>query len=191
MTCSNAATSRLASRDVLGRLGARADVGAPLAELVDGLRPGLAERLRAGVRAGDWEAVGGIAQAHRLAGAALAPLTSNGDGLPSAGVHALTATAGAYAALASAARARQRRPYRTASRAVSGAEANLRRTMTQLYAAARPASRGPAPTTSAPAPVDAAPVIDLSIALFALLGAFVLVLTAVLLAVRATRRPLD
>jgi thymidylate kinase len=54
-------------RDVLGWLSAEADEGAPLAELVDGLRPGLASRLRAEVRAGDWEAVGDLARELRLA----------------------------------------------------------------------------------------------------------------------------
>jgi thymidylate kinase len=54
-------------RDVLRWLGAEADEAAPLAELVDGLRPGLASRLHAGVRDGDWEAVRDLARELRLA----------------------------------------------------------------------------------------------------------------------------
>jgi hypothetical protein len=133
-------------------------------------------------------AADGIAKAHRRAAAALAPLTSKGDGLVGAAVGALTATANAYAALASAARAREPRPYRSASRAVTGAEGNLRVTMTKVSAAARAATRGAPPTPSAPSAPSAAPVIDTSTALLTLIGAFVLVLAAVLLAVRESRR---
>ncbi|HYM58040.1 MAG TPA: hypothetical protein VES79_08755 [Solirubrobacteraceae bacterium] len=86
-------------------------------------------------------AADGLARAHKAARRALAPLTSKGDGLPTASVGALTATVTAYAALASAARARSPRPYANASRAVTSADADLRRTMTKVAAAASAASR--------------------------------------------------
>jgi hypothetical protein len=129
-----------------------------------------------------------IAKAHQRAAAALAPLTSKDDRLAGAAVGALTRTANAYAALASAARAREPRPYRDASRAITGAEADLRVTMTKVAAAARAATHGTSPTPSPPAAPSAAPVIDTSTALLTLIGACVLVLAAVLLAVRETRR---
>ena len=86
-------------------------------------------------------AADGLARAHKAAGAALAPLTSAGDGLPSATVSALTATATAYTALASAARARLPQPYANAGRTVTGAEADLRQAMTKAGAAMDTASR--------------------------------------------------
>jgi hypothetical protein len=86
-------------------------------------------------------AADGLAQAHKDAIAALAPLTSNGDGLPSDIVRALSTTATAYAALASAARARLPEPYAVASRAVNRAEAGLHLTIAKSAAAARAASR--------------------------------------------------
>ena len=85
----------------------------------------------------------GLAQAHKDAAAALAPLTSDGDGIPSDMVRALSTTATAYAALASAARARLPKPYADAGRAVNSAEADLRLTIAKVVAAARAASREP------------------------------------------------
>jgi hypothetical protein len=86
-----------------------------------------------------------LARAHSAAGAALAPLARQGDGLPSATVGALTASTTAYAALASAARARSARAYAAASRTVTGTDADLLQTMTKVAAAARAASRTTAP----------------------------------------------
>lgn len=91
-----------------------------------------------------------LARAHRAAGADLAPLTAEGDGLPTAAVGALTATATAYATLASAARARVPQPYAGASRAVTGADADLRRAMTKVAAAASAASRTATQAASTP-----------------------------------------
>jgi hypothetical protein len=126
----------------------------------------------------------GLAKAHERAAVALTPFTSKGDTLASAAVRALTATANAYAALASGARAREPRAYRDASRAVTGADADLRLRMTRVSAAARATSREATPTTSPPAAASGAPVVDISTALLTLIGAFVLVLAAVLLAAR-------
>jgi hypothetical protein len=78
-----------------------------------------------------------LARAHKAAGEALAPLGSTSEKLPTA----LAATAGAYATLASAARERVPGPYADAGRAVRGAEADLRRAMTEVAAAAQAASR--------------------------------------------------
>ena len=157
-------------------------------------------------------AANGLARAHKTAGAALAPLISEGDSLPTATVEALGATASVYATLASAARARSPRAYADAANAVSAAEADLRREMTNVAAAASAASRRattaastpaarskPATPASTPAarskppaaappttakPVAAAPQgTDLTLVVLMLAGAF-----AIFLAVRATIR---
>jgi hypothetical protein len=153
---------------------------------------------------GQAAAADGLARAHVAAGAALAPLTAEGDGLPATTVGALSATAAAYAALASAARARSPRAYADAGRAVTGANADLRRTMTKVAAAASAASRTaiqaastrPAAATrpakaKAKTPARTKPAastsqsIDLQLPLAVLLGVF-----AIFLAVRETRRVL-
>jgi hypothetical protein len=90
---------------------------------------------------GQAAAATGLADAHRAAAAALAPLTSPGDGAPSATIRSLAATASAYAALASAAQARLPQPYAKASRNVTHAEAVLVRTMTAVEAAEDAATR--------------------------------------------------
>jgi len=130
---------------------------------------------------GQAAAAAGLTRAHNAAGAALAPLTTEGDGLPTATVGALTATATAYATLASAARARSPRLYANAGRAVTAADADLRRTMTKVAAAASAASTA---TQAAGTPVrkpaaSTSQGIDLWLALLALLG------VAIFLAVRA------
>jgi hypothetical protein len=100
------------------------------------------EQLAAATSAkGQAAAATGLADAHRAAVAALAPLTSPGDGAPSATIRSLTATASAYAALASAAHARLPQPYAKASRNVTHAEAILVRTMTAVGAAEDAATR--------------------------------------------------
>jgi hypothetical protein len=158
---------------------------------------------------GQAAAADGLARAHMAAGAALAPLTAEGDGLPTATVDALTATATAYAALASAARARSPRSYADASRAVTGANADLRRTMTKVAAAvsaaslratqaastpvSKPAARTRPAAAKRPAKAKAKPKpaastsqgIDLTLPLAALLGVF-----PIFLAVRETLRVL-
>ena len=88
-------------------------------------------------------AADGLAGAHKSAAAALGPLTTEGDGLPSATVGALTATGTAYAALASAARARSPRLYADAGRAVTSSDAALRRTMTRVATEANAAGTAP------------------------------------------------
>jgi len=131
-------------------------------------------------------AADGLARAHKSAGAALAPLTTEGDGLPTATVDALTVTATAYATLARAARARSPRLYADAGRAVTSADADLRRTMTKVAAAASAASTA---TQAAGTPVrkpaaSTSRGIDLSLALLAPLTLLVLLGVAVLLSVR-------
>ena len=130
--------------------------------------------------AGQAAAADGLARAHKAAGAALAPLTREGDGLPTATVSAVGATATAYATLASAARARSPRLYADAGRAVAAADSDLRRTMRKVAAASVASTttraagtpvRDPAPSTSQG--------IGLWLALLALLG------VAMFLAVRA------
>ena len=158
-------------------------------------------------------AAAGLARAHKTASAALAPLTAKGDGLPTATVGALSATATAYATLASAARARSPRLYADAGRAVTGADADLRRTMTKVAAAASAASRTASQAESTPVrkpvastrpaaatrpakakaeakakPMPAASTsqsIDLQLPLFALLG-----LVTIALAIRESLRVL-
>jgi hypothetical protein len=113
--------------------------------------------LSAATRAtGQATAAAGLARAHKAAGAALGPLTSEGDSLPTATVGALNATATAYAALASAARGRSPKPYADAGRAVSGAEADLRGELAKVAAAASVASRTRTTGASTPAPKPAA-----------------------------------
>jgi hypothetical protein len=100
------------------------------------------EQLAAATSAkGQAAAATGLADAHSAAAAVLAPLTSPGDGAPSATIRSLTATASAYAALASAAHARLPQPYAKASRNVTHAEAILVRTMTAVEAAEDAATR--------------------------------------------------
>ena len=118
---------------------------------------GLSE-LRAATRArAQALAAGGLARAHNTAGATLAPLVGNRDGAPAATAGALTAAGAAYSALSRAARARSPRRYANARRAVTGAEADLRRTMTTATAAVAAATRGSDRGAKAPvrAPVAA------------------------------------
>jgi O-antigen ligase len=127
-------------------------------------------------------AADGLARAHKAAGAALAPLTAEGDDLPTTTVGALTASATAHATLASAARARSPRLYADAGRAVTAADADLRRTMTKVNAAAS-AARTTTQAASTPVRTPAASTsqgIDLWLALLALVGVI-----AIFLAVRA------
>jgi hypothetical protein len=121
-----------------------------------------------------------LARAHEAAVAALSPLT--GESTQTAAVRALTATANAYAALASAARARVPRRYARASRAVTAADARLRRALTRVTAAAEAASRSATRATPASGPTG----IDGSFVLLALLGA-----CAIFLAARETLGELD
>jgi hypothetical protein len=92
-----------------------------------------------------------LARAHKSAGAVLGPLTTNGESLPTATVGALSAAATAYTELASAARARSPKLYADASRAVTGADADLRRTMTKVAAAASAATLTATKAPSTPA----------------------------------------
>ena len=144
--------------------------------------------LSAATRAtGQAAAAEGLVRAHRGAVAALAPLTNQHEELTTETVGALSATATAYATLASAARARSPRRYAAAGRTVGDADARLRRTLTRAASAAAAASRAatraaseravsrPAATTSAG--------VDLTLPLLALLG-----VGAMFLAVRATVR---
>jgi hypothetical protein len=160
-------------------------------------RKGISDLAGAKRAAGQAAAADGLARAHKAAGAALAPLTSAGDGLPSATVGALAATATAYTELASAARARSPKPYAEASRAVIGADADLRRTMTKVTAMesastrnATRVSRPAAPTPAATRPLSqVGPVgngghgTDLTAFILLLLGA-----TGIFIAVRHTLR---
>jgi hypothetical protein len=126
-------------------------------------------------------AADGLARAHKAAGAALAPLADNRKRVQTAAVGALTASATAYAALASAARARVPQPYTDASRTVTGADADLRRAMTKVAAAATAASRTATQAASTPVrnPAASSPSrIDASFLLLALLGVFALCLAA-------------
>ncbi len=112
--------------------------------------------LAAATRArGQANAADNLARAHKAAGTALSPVTSRGDGLPSATVGALTSTAAAYSALATAARARLPRPYADARRRVTDAERGLHATMAKVAAAAAAATRAPT-RTPAPTPAVAA-----------------------------------
>ena len=160
---------------------------------------------------GQAAAAGEIARAHRAAGAGLASLTTEGDGLPSTTVGVLKRTATAYETLASAARARSPRLYADAGRAVTTADADLRLSMKKVAAAANAASRtagqaestafrkpaartGPATAkrpaeTKAKSSAKGKPAtstsrgFDLSLPLLALLG-----LTAIVLAIRQMLR---
>jgi O-antigen ligase len=124
-----------------------------------------------------------LARAHKSARAALAPLVAEGDGLPTATVGALDATATAYATLASAARARSPQLYADAGRAVTSADADLRRTMTKVATRASAASTA-TQAAAVPVPGPAASSsqgVELWLALLALLG---LLGAAIFLAVR-------
>jgi O-antigen ligase len=125
-----------------------------------------------------------LARAHKAAGAALAPLTREGDGLPTATVSALSATATAYATLARAARARSPRRYADAGRTLAGADADLRRTTTKVAAAASAASTAsrPAGTPMREPAASSSQGIGLWLAVLALLA---LLGAAIFLAVRA------
>ncbi len=128
-------------------------------------------------------AADGLAQAHKSAAAALAPLTTEDDGLPTATVGALTATATAYGALANAARARSPRLYAAAGRAVTSSDAELRRTLARVADkanAAGPVAQAagtPVPelTTSTVLGVEPSRVLLALLALLALLGTAIVV----------------
>lgn len=90
-----------------------------------------------------------LARAHTAAAAALTPLASPGDAVPSRTVVALSATATAYAKLASAARSGAAPRYADTGRAVRTAEANLHRAVAEAAAHANAASSAP---VSRPAP---------------------------------------
>ena len=107
--------------------------------------------------------------------------------MPSDTVGALIATGTAYEALASAARARSPEPYADASRAVQGAEADLRLTIANAAKAAGAASRRAPQATSTPAAASTARS-DSSTAVLTLLGASLLLATVVLAARQIRRR---
>jgi hypothetical protein len=124
-----------------------------------------------------------LSREHLAAEAVLAPLAAEGNGLPTATVGALSATAGAYESLASAARARSPQSYADASRAVTGANADLRRTLTKVAAASSAASRAATRAATAPVPTPAAGTrpaastskgIDLSLLPLAAFGLFII-----------------
>jgi hypothetical protein len=115
-----------------------------------------------------------LARAHKTAASQLGAL-SQGEQLPAA----LTETASAYAALASAARARIPAPYAEAGRAVAGADADLRRALSSVASAAdaaavtgpeRPASKpaGREPATAVTAPKKPSGGLDLTLPLLLL-----------------------
>ena len=136
---------------------------------------------------GQAAAAGRLARAHKAAGAALAPLTQEGDGLPTATVSALSATATAYATLARAARARSPERYADAGRALARADADLRRTTTKAAAAASAASTvsQPAGTPMREPAASSSQGIDLWLAVLAVLTVLALLGVAIFLAVRA------
>lgn len=102
-------------------------------------------------------AADGLGRAHKAAAATLAPLVSR-DGAPRATVGALTATATAYEALASAARNRLPGPYADARRGVTTANADLRKAVAKAAAATSTATRAAsAPATRAKEPAKTQP----------------------------------
>ena len=84
-----------------------------------------------------------LVRAHEQAVAALAPLMGTRADLPGETVRALSAVAGAYVKLATAARARSQKRYNAAGRRVADADAALRRTLTKAAAAADAAEHSP------------------------------------------------
>ena len=138
-------------------------------------------------------AAGNLARAHTAAAVSLGSLSSESERLP----RALTATASAYTALASAARARIPAPYAKAGRTVAGADADLRRALSATAASAdaavvtgpstaktpatttgpstakrpasKPASRAPATAVTAPKKTSGGP--DLTLPLLLLFAA--------------------
>jgi hypothetical protein len=155
-------------------LSRRAALFSRLPELVPGLNAERArglDALRSATRAtAQAAAADRLARAHKVAAAALAPLATPGEKLPAT----LAAAARAYATLAGAARERVPGPYTDAARAVTGAEADLRRAMTEVAAAAQAASRDvstrPVFEPDALAPVSAEPAgADLTLPLLGLL----------------------
>ena len=145
---------------------------------------GLSELAAATRASGQARAADRLARAHESARAVLAPLTTGADRLPTAMVGDLTATATAYGALASAARARSPQRYADAGRAVAGANADLRRTMTQVSAAASAASTA-APAAGTPVRSPAASTARGLGPLLPVLGMLALLGAATLLVVRA------
>ena len=102
---------------------------------------GLRKLSAANSAAGQAAAADGLVRAHKAAFAALAPLTAADAGLPANTVGALNVMAGAYTELAGAARARSPQRYDDAGRGVADADAGLRRTLSQVAAGAKAASR--------------------------------------------------
>jgi hypothetical protein len=129
-----------------------------------------------------------LVRVHEAAAATLAPLTSRGDGVPTATVGALSTMATAYRAVASAARARSPERYADVGRAAGEADADLRRTLARAAAAATAASPGTLERTERVArePAPHPPETDLTpILLAVLLGAGILLCIRV--AVRRAR----
>ncbi len=123
----------------------------------------------------------GLARAHEAAGAALAPLADQSSGLQTAAVGALTATANGYSALARAARTRAPQAYADARRAVTSADADLRRATVAVAAAGSAASRTATRAANTPVRTPTASTssgINASFLLLALLGVFALCLAA-------------
>jgi hypothetical protein len=139
----------------------------------------LSSAMRADTQA---RAAAGLARAHTAAATALAPLASPGDAVPTGTVVALSATATAYAKLASAARSGAAPRYADAGRAVRTAEVNLHRAVAEAAARANAASSAP---VSRPAPPAKKP--SLLIPLLGLIAAAA-ILGGVLLATGVLRR---
>jgi hypothetical protein len=101
-------------------------IRATVADL-DAARASAARQLQAAADAGGQaRAADVLARAHETARAVLGPLAAEGNGAVAGTVDRLHATAAAYTALASAARARSPRRYAVAGRAVARADAGLR-----------------------------------------------------------------
>ena len=114
---------------------------AAVEQLEDARSAGMHELSAAKRAAEQAAAADGLARGHRAAVAALGPLAAAHAALPARLVADLNAEAAAYAGLAGAARARSPQRYADARRAVAGADAGLRRTLSQAAAAAKAATR--------------------------------------------------
>jgi hypothetical protein len=120
------------------------DLEAARAKGVDALAG--AERARGQALAADE-----LGRAHKAAATALAPLASGNDKVPRATVGALTATASALTTLASAARSRLPGPYGDAGRAVTTADADLRKALAKVAVATRTATQAASTPVGEPA----------------------------------------
>lgn len=130
---------------------------------------------------GQASAAAALARAHKGAVAALAPLADQRNRQQTTTIRALTAMATGYAALASAARTREPRAYAAATRAVIGADANLRRAIIRVAAAQRAATHAAAVAAHPPVRTSAATRssgINASSVVLALLGLLALSVVA-------------